>query len=153
MQAGTTTRVPAVLGALQVLAQGALPDLQVLYGPKGREKLQKRFLAIGATATPGQPAVEAVFGARGDGLRVSPVEELTIRCVLGSWSGSRDMAVLVAATAADFAALDLALRADAHLGGLTDLVKLGAEVQWFPDQGDSDALLEVDFTITCRAYL
>lgn len=153
MQAATTTRVPDVLAALETLVATAVPAWQVIVGPKGREKLTRQCVILAASATDGIPAIETSRGTQADGLTVRPVELVTVRCVASTWSGDRDIMALISTAAAMFAALDTALRSAVQLGGVVDTAHLGPDAQWWPMQAPSDALLELDFEISCQAWL
>lgn len=145
----STTRVPAVLAALVERVQ--VPGVENLYGPQAAQTLHGDVLLIGFGGD-GNPAVHVDI-ERAEGLGNRLVEVTTVRCLFSTISGDIDMRARVERAGVFMAALDVALKADQGLGGVTDRVTLGPNADWVLAQTNDGAVCEVPFEIVTEALL
>lgn len=146
----TTTRVPAVVDALIAAFTEALPNAQVVDGPRTAQELADDVVIVGQFSDAGSVRSTQV---RQQGLGSRPQETFTVQCVLSSWSGTPGMRARRVRAGEMLAAVDTALRADMTLGGVADNVTLGENIEWLQDQTNSGPVCEVAFEVTGRAWL
>jgi hypothetical protein len=146
----TTSRIPATIDALVSIFATALPDVQVLDGPPN-VNLASDFVTVGWSPYK-DTAVDATqqFVSLGTQRRE---EDFTVACYADSYSGDTGASARRARVFQIVAAVEIALRADATLGGVLTLWAEMGDCILHQEIDDRGLVVGVTFHIHCKTRI
>jgi len=149
------TKVPEAVDALVGVVRAALVDAgidgKVFDGPTELASLGQLYVVVG----PSTPNADAMRSAADNstGMGARRKEAVTVTMVFGAWSGSEGFSEKRLRVAGMIGAVDAALQADRHLGGVADSATIEGVNTWGQDVWDRGGVVEASVDVTVTAYL
>ena len=146
----TTSRIPATIDALVAIFATALPDVQILDGPPN-VNLESDFVAVGWSPYADTAAdAQQQFVSLGTQRRE---EDFTVACYADSYSGDTGASARRARVFQLVGAAEMALRADATLGGVLTLWAELGDITLHQEIDDRGLVVGVTFHVHCKTRI